>query len=284
MTTVKCGATNLSTHRIFAASSSVVLLLAMGTYANAQSTSTLQGRVVDPAGAVVAGAEITALNHATGVTRKAPTDGEGNYQVAALPVGMYRVKVQAAGFQAQVVEMLDVEVGRIVVQNFQLRVGEVSQEVIVTPNSSLIERATTSVGHVINQRTVQEIPLNGRHFLDLALLAPGSVTPPQNGFSAIPVRGSGSFAINTAGNREEAVNFVINGITLNTLWFNSINFQPTISTVQEFKVDNSTFSAEYGQNSGAVVNIATRSGSNEFHGELFEFRLFRNSRGTPHIL
>jgi Carboxypeptidase regulatory-like domain/TonB dependent receptor-like, beta-barrel len=243
----------------------------MGTNANAQSTSTLQGRVVDPAGAVVAGAEITALNHATGVTQKAQTDGEGNYQVAALPVGIYRVKVQAAGFQAQVVEMLDVEVGRIVVQNFQLRVGEVSQEVIVTPNSSLIERATTSVGHVINQRTVQEIPLNGRYFLDLALLVPGSVTPPQNGSSAIPVRGSGSFAINTAGNREETVNFVINGITLNNLWFNSINFSPTISTIQEFKVDNSTFSAEYGQNSGAVVNIATRSGGNEFHGELFEF-------------
>ena len=118
---------------------------------------------------------------------------------------------------------------------------------------------------------VQEIPLNGRYFLDLGLLVPGSVTPPQSGFSAIPVRGSGSFAINTAGNREETVNYMINGITLNNLWFNSINFQPSISSVQEFKVDNSTFSAEYGQSSGAVVNIATRSGANEFHGELFEF-------------
>src|SRR5262249_53317777 len=99
----------------------------------------------------------------------------------------------------------------------------------------------------------------------------GSVTPPQSGFSAIPLRGSGSFAINTAGNREDTVNFMINGITLNNLWFSSISFQPSISSVQEFKLDNSTFSAEYGQNSGAIVNIATRSGDNHYHGELFEF-------------
>jgi len=118
---------------------------------------------------------------------------------------------------------------------------------------------------------VQELPLNGRFFLDLGLLAPGSVTPPQNGFSTAPVRGSGSFAINTAGNREEAVNYMVNGITLNNQWFSSISFQPSINTVEEFKIDNSTLSAEYGQSSGAVVNIATRSGANEFHGEVFEF-------------
>src|SRR6185503_11238028 len=136
------------------------------------------------------------------------------------------------------------------------------------------DSATVSVGQVIDQKTVQEIPLNGRYFLDLGLLIPGSVTPPQTGVSTIPVRGSGAFAINTAGNREEAVNYMINGITLTNLWFSSISFQPAISTIQELRIDNSTFSAEYGQNSGAVVNIATRSGTNELHGELFEF--FRN--------
>jgi hypothetical protein len=118
---------------------------------------------------------------------------------------------------------------------------------------------------------VQEIPLNGRHFVDLGLLIPGSVTPPQNGFLTAPLRGQGSFAFNTAGNREDTVNFQINGVNLNDMVQNQITFQPSINTVQEFKVDNSTFSAEYGRNSGAVVNIATRSGSNEFHGELFEF-------------
>jgi hypothetical protein len=127
------------------------------------------------------------------------------------------------------------------------------------------------VGHVIDGRTVQEIPLNGRYFLDLALLAPGSVTPNQSGFSVAPSRGLGALAINTAGNREEAVNYMINGITLNDQLFSSILFQPSISTLSEFKIDNSTLSAEYGHSSGAIVNMATRSGTSEFHGELFEF-------------
>ena len=88
------------------------------------------------------------------------------------------------------------------------------------------------------------------------------------------MRGVGSLAINTGGNREEMVNYLVNGITLNNLTFSSISFQPSINTIQEFKVDNSTFSAEYGQSAGAIVNLATRSGTNEFHGEVFEF--FRN--------
>ena len=110
--------------------------------------------------------------------------------------------------------------------------------------------------------------MNGRHFVDLGLLIPGSVTPPQNGFLTAPLRGQGSFAINTAGNREDTVNFMVNGINLNDMVQNQITFQPSINTVSEFKVDNSTYSAEYGRNSGAIVNIATRSGSNAFHGEV----------------
>src|SRR5262249_53073743 len=123
----------------------------------------------------------------------------------------------------------------------------------------------------VSQRIVQKIPLNNRYFLNLALLTPGSMTPPQNGLAAIPIRGAGAFAINTAGNREEAVNYMINGITLNNQAFSSISFSPPIRTIEEFRIDNSTFSAEYGQSSGGVVNIASRSGANEFHGELFEF-------------
>src|ERR1700745_3794923 len=139
----------------------------------------------------------------------------------------------------------------------------------------LIDRATTSVGHLIDGRTVQEAPLNGRYFLDLAVLAPGSITASQNGFSTTPDRGLGALAINTAGNREETVNYLVNGITLNNLVFSSIEFQPSISSVKEFNLDNSTMSAEYGQSSGAIVNVATHSGNSQFHGELFDF--LRNS-------
>src|SRR5205823_2257799 len=155
--------------------------------------------------------------------------------------------------------------------NRQLGAAAGAEQVSVTAEAPVIDTATVSVGTVINQRTVQEIPLNGRHFVDLGLLLPGSVTPPQNGFLTAPLRGQGSFAFNTAGNREDTVNFQINGVNLNDMVQNQITFQPSINTVQEFKVDNSTFSAEYGRNSGAIVNIATRSGANDFHGEGFEF-------------
>ncbi len=237
----------------------------------AQSTATLQGTVSDSKGAVVPNATVTVRNRSTAFERVTQTDTDGNYQVAALPVGTYSIEVKIEGFKTQVADNVTVEVAKTVVQNFQLDVGAISEHVLVSSDVPVIETATTSVGTVINQRTVQEIPLNGRHFVDLGLLIPGSVTPPQNGFLTAPLRGQGSFAFNTAGNREDTVNFMINGINLNDMVQNQITFQPSINTVQEFKVDNSTFSAEYGRNSGAIVNIATRSGTNEYHGEAFEF-------------
>ena len=247
------------------------LLLGQGSITLAQSTGTIQGTVTDESGAVVPGAQITVHNVATGVERTTQSDSSGNYQVAALPVGSYRLEVRAQGFQTAIVNRIDLEVGRTISQSFEMKVGGVAQAITVTAGAGTIETTTSSVGQVIDQKTVQEIPLNGRHFVDLGLLIPGSVTPPQNGFLTAPLRGQGSFAFNTAGNREDTVNFMINGINLNDMVQNQITFQPSINTVQEFKVDNSTFSAEYGRNSGAIVNIATRSGTNQYHGEAFEF-------------
>ena len=184
------------------------------------------------------------------------------------------MEVQSEKFSTQIAKDLRLEVSKNSVQNFNLNVASSGQVITVESSAPTIETTTIIVGQIINQRTVQEIPLNGRHFVDLGLLIPGSVTPPQNGFLTAPLRGQGSFAFNTAGNREDTVNFMINGVNLNDPAQNQITFQPSINTVSEFKVDNSTFSAEYGRNSGAIVNIATRSGANDFHGELFEF--FRN--------
>src|SRR5262245_4268446 len=237
----------------------------------AQSTATLRGQVSDPSGAVIPGALVTVHLNETAELRTSRTDQDGFYQVAALAAGIYRIDVQARGFRTQLVAALTIEVGRTVLQDFHLEIGDVKQTVTVNAASPAIEGATVALGQVVNQRTVQNIPLNGRYFLDIPLLVPGSVTPSTNGFSTTPSRGVGTLAINTAGNREETVNYLINGITLNNQAFDSISFQPSISTVQEFKIDNSTFSAEFGQVSGAIVNIATRSGTNKFHGELFEF-------------
>src|SRR5205807_7484708 len=249
----------------------VIALVCFGSISMAQSTATLQGTVKDEKGSVVPGAKVTARHQATGIERTAQTDSDGNYQIAALPVGTYSVSVEAEGFKRQLVSDMSVEVGRTIERDFTLEVGTLEQNVNITAETPVIETTTTSVGQVINQRTVQEIPLNGRHFVDLGLLIPGSVTPPQNGFLTAPLRGQGSFGLNTAGGREDTVNFMINGVNLNDMVQNQITFQPSINTVQEFKADNSTFSAEYGRNSGAIVNIATRSGTNEWHGELFEF-------------
>ncbi|HEY9501601.1 MAG TPA: carboxypeptidase-like regulatory domain-containing protein, partial [Pyrinomonadaceae bacterium] len=252
-----------------------LLLLTVGLFLNspvlAQSTATVQGTVTDSKGAVLPNVTVTIRNRSTSFERTTQSDSQGNYQFAALPVGMYSIEARVDGFKTQVVDQMSVEVAKTLVQNFQMEVGAISEQVQVTSDLPIVETATTSVGSVINQRTVQEIPLNGRHFVDLGLLIPGSVTPPQNGFLTAPLRGQGSFGLNTAGGREDTVNFMINGVNLNDMAQNQITFQPSINTVQEFKADNSTFSAEYGRNSGAIVNIATRSGTNDYHGEFFEF-------------
>ena len=244
--------------------------IAMAAPASAQSTGTIQGNITDAQAGAVPGATITIRNVATGVERSLVSDAAGDYLAPSLAPGRYLIEARLTGFQNQEREV-DVDVARTVVVNIRLTVGVVAETVSVVGSSPVIDTATTSVGQVITQRTVQEIPLNGRHFVDLGLLIPGSVTPPQNGFLTAPLRGQGSFAFNTAGNREDTVNFMINGVNLNDPAQNQITFQPSINTVSEFKVDNSTFSAEYGRNSGAIVNIATRSGANDLHGEAFEF-------------
>ena len=237
----------------------------------AQSTGTIQGTVADPSGAAVPNATVTVRNTATGEERTFTTDATGLYVVPSLPVGTYDVTVKAAGLQSTSANNLVLEVGRTVQQNFRLAVASATTTVEISATAPLLETGTVSVGSVVDQRTVQEIPLNGRHFVDLSLLTAGTVAPPAVGYLTAPLRGQGSFAIFTAGNREDTTNFMINGINLNDMAQNQITFQPSINTVQEFKVDNSTYSAEYGRNSGSIVNIATRAGTNSLHGELFDY-------------
>jgi hypothetical protein len=241
----------------------------------AQSTASLSGVITDATGATIPNAKVTVINQGTGVSLSSQTANSGAYLFPSLPVGTYRLEVVATGFEKGVVSNLNLPVATSVNRNMQLQIGQASEVVELTADAAVIDTATITMGQVIDQKTTQEIPLNGRHFVDLSLLTPGTVTPPQNGFLTAPLRGQGSFGFNTAGQREDSINFLVNGINLSDMVQNQITFQPSINTVSEFKVDNSTYSAEYGRNSGAIVNIATRSGSNDFHGELFNF--FRNS-------
>ena len=226
----------------------------------AQSTGSIEGTVTDATGAVLPNASVTVRQQSTGETHVLKTDSAGLYSLPGLAPGTYKVEVQAPGMQSVVANDLVIAVGTATTQNFNLSVGATSTTVEIQAAPPVVESSSVSVGTVIDQRTVQEIPLNGRHFVDLALLIPGSVTPPANGFLTAPLRGQGSFAFNSAGAREDEVNFMINGIQMSDMAQNQITFQPTINTVEEFKVDNSTYGAEYGRNAGAIVNIATRAG------------------------
>lgn len=239
--------------------------------ARAQSTGAVQGAVTDQSGAVVPGATITVRNTATGETRTVQTDKDGNYQVPSLIPGPYTIDVSANGMQTRHLQGIVLNVNVTVTENVALSVGSTQQVVNVTALAPVVDTAGITVGQVIDQKTVQNAPLNGRHFVDLGTLIPGSVTAPANGFLTQPIRGQGSLSFDTAGQREDTVNFMINGVNLNDMVQNQITFQPTINTVAEFKADNSTFSAEYGRSSGSIVNIATRSGSNAFHGEAYNY-------------
>jgi hypothetical protein len=156
----------------------------------------------------------------------------------------------------------------------RLAVSSAGETVQVQSAVQEIEAQTITVGQVIDNTAVQELPLNGRHFLDLTVLTPGGVVADTAGSLTAPSRGLGANSFLTAGNREDSVNFQINGINLNDISQNQITFQPSISTTSEFKIDNSTFSAEYGRSDGSIVTVATRSGTDQFHGEAFDY--FRN--------
>src|SRR5262245_26469651 len=247
-----------------------IVLSVLVASAHAQSIATLKGRVTDASGAIVRGATITVRAEGTGVQRSATSVAAGEYQFSFLPVGAYRVEIQAAGFRPEVLPRLVVEVGRTIVQDFQLDVGGVGETVTVVSEVPLIEHSI-AVGEIVDQRTLESLPLNGRKVLQLALLAPGSMTPPQAGALTTPSRAQGSQAINSAGHREGTANFQVNGVTLNDQLNNILIFQPPIYSVEEFRIDNASPQVDYGRNTGACINIVTRSGTNQFHGGLVEF-------------
>jgi hypothetical protein len=256
-------------HRLAALFTIIFVAGVAGGYA--QSTATLSGRVTDPSGAVVPQARVTVRGLATGIDRVSTTDPEGNYTIASLQPGNYSVSVQATGFADYKLASVTLQVDQSVTVDVKLGVASTGEVVQVDAAASILDAATMTVGQVIDQTTVQQIPLNGRHFLDLTNLTPGTVVPPVVGSLTSASRGLGANSFDTAGQREDSVNFMINGVNLNDLSQNQITFQPSINTTAEFKISNSTYSAEYGRSSGSIVNVATRSGTNSFHGEAFDY-------------
>jgi hypothetical protein len=256
---------------LFAIGAFATIALVLLSPAFAQSTGAIQGTVTDASGGAIPNATVEVKDATNGVDRTLATDSAGIYYVPSLPVGTYSVEVKAPGLTQTEAKGLIVEVGTTVTQNFALSVASSTQVLQVEASAPLVDTSSSSVGAVVNEQTVQDIPLNGRHFVDLAQLTTGTVEGPAVGNLTVPLRGQGTFSFNSAGGREDTVNFMVNGINMNDPNNQQVTFQPTINTVDEFKIDNSTFSAEYGRNSGTIVNVATRAGVNVWHGEAYEY-------------
>jgi hypothetical protein len=239
--------------------------------ASAQDVAALCGRVEDATGAPLTGARINARDINSEITRSSISAADGRYCVVDMPQGVYRLTVDAVGFRTEVVAV-SIESGGTLFRD--VRVGTVEQTEKVTVRAEPDASSIAAVSHVVDARGVQDTPLNGRHLLDLVVTVPGAVAPSQAGFSSRPGRGVGPVAVNIAGNREEAVAFLVNGINVNNLTFGSLIYEPPIASVTEVRVDTGTFAAEHGHVSGAIVNIVTRAGTDEFRGEAFE--MFRH--------
>ena len=264
--------------------------LLVSAHVEAQSNGSLQGVIRDNSDAAITSATLQLTSPGTGLVRTSSSDRSGVYAISALPPGTYILNVSAPGFAAQKLQGVQITVNRDLQLNVTLAAASVKQAVEVNAMGAVaLETSTPTQSQTLGQHEVQDIPLNGRHFIDLFPLIAGSVTPPQSGSLSAPTRGTGASGFNSAGNREDTINLSINGITHTDLQQNQIAFQPTINTVSEMRVSNSTPSAEYGRSSGVIVNVATRSGTNSFHGEAYDYvrnndmdaRNFFNPKGVP---
>jgi hypothetical protein len=227
------------------------------------------GTVSDASGAVVAKATVTITNKATGVSTSIPVNNTGEYQVLTLIPGEYAVKAGAPGFETSVRDGIVVHVQDRISLNFTLKVGSVVEQVVVTGSEPLLQTQTADVGNVVDTQQVNDLPLNGRRYADLALLEPG-----VQKFYAANNPAPDRFSVN--GNMELQNNFLLNGIDNNSWSENLQEFsvqvvQPPPDAVQEFRVQTRTYSAEFGNSAGAVINATIKSGTNAYHGNLYEY-------------
>ena len=247
----------------------ILSVAALAALCFAGPTGTITGTVTDPTGASVPKAHVTIRNLATNAVREAETDEDGDYSAALLPPGRYRVAVEKKGFRRSVLEAVTLDVDQIARVDFELKVGVLSEEVTVTDVPPLVQTDTSTLGQVVNGRQVRELPLNERNFLAFGLLVPGSQAAVEGSQNSTQ---GGAISVNGA--REQSNNFLLEGVDNNDAYINQYVALPSIDAIQEFKVQSGNYSAEFGRSGGAQVNVILRSGSNQFHGSLFEF--FRN--------
>src|ERR1700737_431225 len=244
---------------------------------------TLSGTITDSSGAAVANAEVVIKNSATGITKTAPTNTDGFYSAANLLPGDYEVAVSATGFNTEVKKGIVINVGAQPVFNLVLEIGAVANRVEVPTEAPTVQLTSSDISATVNATTVRELPLNGRSWTDLAALQPGVDTiHTQPDFASGADRGNRGFGqqLTISGARPQQNNYRLDGISLNDYANGApgsvLGGSLGVDAIQEFSVLTSNYSAEYGKTSGGVVNAITRSGTNQFHGSVYEF--LRNSR------
>src|SRR5450631_34886 len=246
-----------------------------------QANGSLSGTVADKTGSVVAGATVKLTSQATGITREVKTDGSGHYRAPFLAVAIYTIRVESQGFQTTEQKDIRLQVDEQREVDFALNPASVSQTVEVSAEEVAVETTNPSLGQVITSEQVAELPLNGRDFVQLATLTPGTTqeTNPGSFFNGGPsseVSARGTYSLSVGGSRAQSTDWLLDGNDNNELTAGGIAILPSIDAIEEFKVLTYNYSAEYGTRAGPTVLVTSRSGSNRFHGSLFEF--FRNTK------
>ena len=263
--------------------SSVLVVLALilsslvfatpAAYAQAQTAGEITGQVLDPSKAAISNAAVTVTNSATGAVRKTQTDSQGHYVLTDLPVGTYRVTVEYEGFQQLTQTGVRLNVATTVTLNLTLTVGAVSQEVVVTSEAPIIDKADAGTGTVLDNQEVGELPINGRDYARFSLLTPGAIFR-SNFIADLTFDGLHSvhnqFSIDGIDASRVDQPYMANGFERGARLLTG-----SLDTIEQFNVQTSNYSAEYGRAAGSYINIATKSGTNDFHGEAYDY--FRNN-------
>jgi hypothetical protein len=252
--------------------------LLTGVRAQTSTVGSISGSVRDPQGAAIPKTEVTIAEETTGQTRTVRTDDDGEYSAQSLPVGRYSVSASPQGFKKTVATGVEVHVGDNLTVDLKLEVGAVTETVTVTDAARLVETESGKVSSLVSEKQVTELPLNGRNYAALVTLVPGLSAPNEGG--AFGTRGTGLDShvdVSVNGNQSNANMWTVDGVNNMDVGSNAtLLVFPSIDSIAEFRVERNSFSAEYGQAQGAVINLITKGGGNEFHGTLFEF--FRNDK------
>src|ERR1700704_5993564 len=250
----------------------VVLIGALFFVANAQVTTvgSISGTVRDQKGAVVPKAEVTIEGEGTGTSRTVTADDNGFYLATSVPVGTYSVSTAPQGFKKSIASGIDLHVSENRVVNLDVQVGQVSETVTVSSDAAPVETRSGDVSSLIGEKQVTELPLNGRNYSQLALMVPG--VSPASTFAAKGTGLDGGVDMSVNGNGSNENLWTVDGVNNMDVGSNrTLLVFPSIDSIQEFRVERNSFSAEYGQAQGAVINLITKGGSNQFHGAGFEF-------------